>query len=224
VRLGKSIRSARSAFAAAFFDLFNFGVVGVTANGDLVKANEVGGSILESSDALPVDAEEILARALTDDPPPPSAASPNAIPFSSVTDCGEKLSAFLAARPDSALAAESDLTAILMVRDPSRIRSTTAAWLKRECRLTHREAELTLTLMRTRTLKRAAAALGISWETARRHLKSVFEKTDTHSQVELMQLLVRHPATLIDVGETGAGAALAATPRSESRAPLALAS
>ncbi|MCC6984761.1 MAG: helix-turn-helix transcriptional regulator [Bauldia sp.] len=228
VRLGKSIRSARSAFAATFFDLFNFGVVGVTASGDLVEANQIGGSILASSDALSGHAEEILMRALNDDRPLETATAQPApaIPFSSVKDCGEPLSAFLAARPDSALGAESELAAILMVRDPSRIRSTIAAWLRRECRLTHREAELTLTLMRMRTLKRAAAEMGISWETSRRHLKSVFEKTGTHSQVELMQLLVRHPATLVDVG----GAAFEGTPLSanaratERRAPLSLAS
>jgi DNA-binding CsgD family transcriptional regulator len=38
----------------------------------------------------------------------------------------------------------------------------------------------------------AAAALGISESTVRTHLKALFEKTETHRQVELVKLLAAH--------------------------------
>ena len=61
-------------------------------------------------------------------------------------------------------------------------------------RLTAGEARFVRMLVHRRSLQKASEALSISPETARRHLKSVFEKTGTHSQSELAQLLVRQPS------------------------------
>lgn len=55
--------------------------------------------------------------------------------------------------------------------------------------LTPAEARLCCALGSKRGLREAAVALGISYETARTHLRTVFEKTETHSQADLLRLL-----------------------------------
>jgi DNA-binding CsgD family transcriptional regulator len=57
--------------------------------------------------------------------------------------------------------------------------------------LTPAEARLTAAIAGGSTLIEAAKALSISWETARTQLKTVFLKTDTHRQSELVALLSR---------------------------------
>jgi DNA-binding CsgD family transcriptional regulator len=63
--------------------------------------------------------------------------------------------------------------------------------------LTAAESRLALRLLTGESLKSAAAALGITYESARSQLKAIFQKTGTHRQGELIALLGRtvgHPA------------------------------
>jgi DNA-binding CsgD family transcriptional regulator len=57
--------------------------------------------------------------------------------------------------------------------------------------LTPAESRLAAALANGGTLTQAASNLNISWETARTHLKTVFSKTNTHRQSELVALLSR---------------------------------
>lgn len=57
--------------------------------------------------------------------------------------------------------------------------------------LTVAEARLALRIAMGQTLQAAATALDIAKETARNQLKSIFEKTGTHRQAELVALLSR---------------------------------
>jgi DNA-binding CsgD family transcriptional regulator len=57
--------------------------------------------------------------------------------------------------------------------------------------LTASEILLTLRLFAGDTLREAAQALGISYETARTKLKFIFQKTKTRRQTELILLLAR---------------------------------
>lgn len=86
--------------------------------------------------------------------------------------------------------------AVLVLGDPEQSNSPEADVLVAHYGLTRSEARLAVMLVETRTLKAAAARLGIAAETARHHIKSVFHKTRTHSQAELVRLLVRHPTAL----------------------------
>ncbi|HXE23293.1 MAG TPA: helix-turn-helix transcriptional regulator [Roseiarcus sp.] len=58
-------------------------------------------------------------------------------------------------------------------------------------RLTPAEARLAARLLGEESLETAAARLGVSVETARNQLKSVYEKTETHRQAQLVALLAR---------------------------------
>jgi DNA-binding CsgD family transcriptional regulator len=64
-----------------------------------------------------------------------------------------------------------------------------AAILAKTFQLTAREAKLASVMARGAPLQIAARELEIPWETARKQLKSVFAKTYTHSQSELVALL-----------------------------------
>lgn len=83
---------------------------------------------------------------------------------------------------------------LVVLMDPDWVICPPETTLMQLFRLTNGEARFVRMLVHRRSLQKASEALAISTETARRHLKSVFEKTGTHSQTELIHLLVRQPA------------------------------
>jgi DNA-binding CsgD family transcriptional regulator len=65
-------------------------------------------------------------------------------------------------------------------------RDTQADSLENRFDLTPAEARLVIHLVAGASLRSSATALGIKYETARSSLKSVFQKTKTHRQTELV--------------------------------------
>ena len=65
------------------------------------------------------------------------------------------------------------------------------ALLKNRFGLTPAEARVVLRLVAGDSLRSAAKALGIKYETVRTHLKSVFQKTGTRRQAELVIVVIR---------------------------------
>jgi len=90
-----------------------------------------------------------------------------------------------------ALAFFHPANAIVMLADASRVSLPTEAQLRRAFGLSDGEARLAERLAAGETLEAAAGLCGISYETARKRLKVVFEKTDTCRQSELVALLTR---------------------------------
>jgi DNA-binding CsgD family transcriptional regulator len=84
--------------------------------------------------------------------------------------------------------------ACVFIDDPERERETPRDLLKQLYGLTGREAELAALLMEGADLQEAGRRLGVGMNTARTHLRIVFEKTDTHRQAELVRLMLRGPA------------------------------
>ena len=64
------------------------------------------------------------------------------------------------------------------------------AFLKERFGLTPAEARLVLRIVAGDSLRSSAAALGIGYETARTTLKSVFHKTGTRRQAELVIVVI----------------------------------
>ena len=58
-------------------------------------------------------------------------------------------------------------------------------FIQKEFALTGRELEVLSQLVMGRSLTSLARHLGISHETARSHMKSIFSKMDVHSQAQL---------------------------------------
>jgi DNA-binding CsgD family transcriptional regulator len=66
-----------------------------------------------------------------------------------------------------------------------------SAFLNDRFDLTPAEAHLVACLMTGKSLRSCAKALGIKYETARTCLKSVFQKTKTRRQAELVMVVIR---------------------------------
>jgi len=67
----------------------------------------------------------------------------------------------------------------------------TVAFLRNRFDLTPAEARLVVHLVTGTSLKSSARALGVGYETVRRQVKSVFHKTGTHRQSELVLTVLR---------------------------------
>ncbi len=90
-----------------------------------------------------------------------------------------------------ALALFHPASAIVMLDDASRVSLPTEAQLRHAFGLSDGEARLANRLAAGQTLEVVAGLCGISYETARKRLKIVFEKTDTRRQSELVALITR---------------------------------
>lgn len=80
--------------------------------------------------------------------------------------------------------------AIVFVTDPDRPNRLDSSLLQRLYAVTPAEARLAAQLIAGETLATAAAHCGIGEPTARTQLRSLFEKTGTHRQADLMRLMV----------------------------------
>jgi DNA-binding CsgD family transcriptional regulator len=86
---------------------------------------------------------------------------------------------------------EQDVHTLVTLNALEPIPGPSAAILAKTFQLTTREAKLARVMASGVPLQIAARELEISWETARTQLKSVFAKTYTHRQSELVALLLR---------------------------------
>ena len=68
---------------------------------------------------------------------------------------------------------------------------TQADCLKNRFDLTPAQARLVVHLTAGHSLRSSANALGVTYETVRRHIKEVFQKTGTHRQAELVLTVFR---------------------------------
>jgi len=86
--------------------------------------------------------------------------------------------------------------ALIFITDPEQRMEPVEKVLQRLYDLTPAEARLTAVLVQGKSLVEAAAELNVSQNTAKTHLKHIFEKTGVHRQSELVQLLLNGPAVL----------------------------
>lgn len=83
------------------------------------------------------------------------------------------------------------IAVLLLLRETEGDAAPRTELLRQRFQLTPAELRLALALAEGVGLRAAAETLGIRMSTARAHLKSVFLKTDTHRQAELVALLAR---------------------------------
>jgi DNA-binding CsgD family transcriptional regulator len=77
----------------------------------------------------------------------------------------------------------------VLITDPEEGPEPPAALLRRLYRLTKAENDIALRMMRGADPKQISDELSVSVTTVRTHLKRIFDKTDTHRQAQLVQLL-----------------------------------
>jgi DNA-binding CsgD family transcriptional regulator/PAS domain-containing protein len=78
---------------------------------------------------------------------------------------------------------------VLLVTDPEQQPATSAHVLRQLYGLTAREGQLVAQLTKGQTVEEAADALSMRYETARSHLRHIFDKTGARRQTELLLLL-----------------------------------
>ena len=83
-----------------------------------------------------------------------------------------------------------DPIAVLFLSDPQRPQEAPAELLQRLYGLTPAEARVLEALVAGHNLKGAAAGLGIAYETVRSHMKSIFDKTNTRRQIDVVKLVL----------------------------------
>lgn len=98
----------------------------------------------------------------------------------------------LISRLDGAAAAARPILAVI-VYEAQIVRSMPTVVLTELYGLTRAEAALVAELYAGRTLAAASAAIGIKTNTARTHLKRIFDKCAVRSQAELLQMLALGP-------------------------------
>jgi DNA-binding CsgD family transcriptional regulator len=83
--------------------------------------------------------------------------------------------------------------AVIYVTDPDRPQETHSELLQRLFGLTPTEAKLTAQLVLGHSLDEASEILGVAKSTSRTHLLSIFSKTSTNRQADLIKAVVTSP-------------------------------
>ena len=83
-----------------------------------------------------------------------------------------------------------EAAALLLMCDPGRGPATSCALVSSIFRLTNRQAQLAVLLTRGHTLNEAAAAMSVTRNTARTHLRQIFVRLNLRKQADLVRLLL----------------------------------
>ncbi len=179
------------------------GVVLLDASGRVVFVNRAAQRMAAAADGFSIvnamlqasrNADDVVLRRLVGDAlgdglgaggtlalPRPSGKRPFAIV---ATPLSSDENAFAPLRP----------AALVFITDPEAAPTPPRELLRRLFGLTARESELTAALATGERLDEVADRLGLARATARTHLSRILEKTDTHSQAQLVALVVRTAA------------------------------
>ena len=195
---------ARAADATFALDYVSDGIFLVSATGKLLFANAAGEKILRARDGLSVSRGELHASTPAQTSRLRQAIT-NAIHASRrVVLPGQPIEVFhrpSGLRPLSLLVAplpthrfrlgQEPACAAMFVTDHDRRPVTSMEAIRLVLCLTTAEARLVQCLVNGHSVKEAAALLSIGVETARKRLKVIFQKTDTHRQSDLVRLALR---------------------------------
>lgn len=83
--------------------------------------------------------------------------------------------------------------AVAFISDPERSRPAPRDLLVQLFGLTPKEADMTSKLSEAKSVEQAAEEMGITYQTARTHLRRIFSKTGVSRQTELVLMLARLP-------------------------------
>jgi DNA-binding CsgD family transcriptional regulator len=188
--------------ATAALDRLHLGVVLVDGEGRVVAKNRSAGEILAERDGVELRGAALHVsdasaarrlRALLSNADGPLRGGALAIPRKPPKPPLNLLIAPLAGRSGQE---EGSLVKAVFISSRDRGQETGEEHLRRLYDLTPSEAGLASLLVQGLSLKEAAAELNVTENTARTHLKRIFDKTDTHRQGELVGLLLSGPGQI----------------------------
>jgi DNA-binding CsgD family transcriptional regulator len=182
-------------------DRLNTALVLVEASGKVLFANRNARTILHCRDGLVFDRGELIAHYATD-----GAALRAALVNATKTGTGKGARAVLISRANKrplqivavpcrpeTLGTHEKAATVVFITDPDQRVPACPETLRVLFSFTRAEIKLAMVLLDGRSLSEAAALNGVGRETVRSQLKSIFLKTNTRRQSELIGLLARLP-------------------------------
>lgn len=189
---------------------WSVGVILVNEHGDILLMNQSAEAIVNQKDGLSVDAHGLRAAR-----PQETVALRNLIHGATRTSFGHGLSqpggAMVLPRPslnrplnvlvtpvcaNGSLFPETGAAAAIFVSDPEAEEQTSEELLRQFYGLSRAEACVAALLVQGKTVKEICEGLSISLNTAKTHVKAIFEKTGTKRQVGLVKLALHNPIFL----------------------------
>ncbi len=194
---------------AAVLDQFSFGVLLIDANHQVIKSNFAADKMLAQADVplalveqhldasdpvVALSFRQMIARALRVDDQEQSDSSGAEVMAVPRADGAAALQLWISplSQNNHAMGFESgpgsDAVIVVMV-DPDADTPVATTLLRSLFGLTAAESKLAAALVNGMSIENYAKATNVSYNTARSHLKSIFVKTRTHRQVDLVILL-----------------------------------
>jgi DNA-binding CsgD family transcriptional regulator/PAS domain-containing protein len=180
-------------------DCVRHGVLLVSAGGQALFANRVAQDILRRRDGLMLSRGELRAatptetnilRAALFSTIQSKGADPGKGTILLSKENGRPLTVVIAPFPAKPSGIASDAAAVIFITDPDRTPVPGAESIALLLDLTPAEATLVHHLASGYSLHEAAQRLGIQRESARKRLKVIFHKTNTHRQADLIRLVL----------------------------------
>jgi DNA-binding CsgD family transcriptional regulator/PAS domain-containing protein len=198
VMLAKALGDAAATATLEAFEVSNTAVLLLNRQGEVIRANRsaerllctelrISAKRLRSMDSTVTAELDRSLQELVWSEQRASLMQPIAMPRSD----DSPILAYPLKLPGMSASPLGDAQAAIVLVDPSVRRHAPLANLQSAFRLTTAEARLACGLASGDSLEASCEALGIAKETGRNHLKSIFSKTGTHRQSELVLMMAR---------------------------------
>jgi DNA-binding CsgD family transcriptional regulator len=191
--------------SANAFDFLPFGMIFLDARGEVVEMNRAAHRILDAADGLRLERRRLSAARRNE-----SAAlhaliarcvgeslSGTATMIVTRDRADSPLEVMVSAITDHNVALSRLAAAIVFLNEPSRVTTPDAAFLRETLKLSPCEIRILNQLLAGDTIDEAARELGVTPNTARTHLKSIFLKTGVRRQVDLIRRIASSLASLV---------------------------
>jgi DNA-binding CsgD family transcriptional regulator len=192
-----------SGLGRIILDKLDRGVVLLDARGRVLDANSLAVRVLEAGDGMALRSGRLafadaaldlrLSRMIAQCGG--GAAGGNAAIAARVSRSGGA-SYRVVVTPVPRDADECDVAFVALIYAPDELREISAAVLRELYGLTPAQAQVARSLFSGRSVEESAAALNLSLNTVRTHLKQIFTRCEVQSQAELLHLLAQGPQHL----------------------------
>jgi DNA-binding CsgD family transcriptional regulator len=187
-------------FALDHVGTLPLGFVALDENGTVLKVNEKARTLLQANGAISIKQGRLAFGKSSDralfDSHFRTACTESAQCSMPVTRDHGPTYCLLIAGASQFKGDDPALAVVVLISDPAPRLSPSTGRLRRFFGFTPAEARLAVLLVRGATLTEAAVMMRTTVHTTRAHLKSIFRKTSTNRQGELIYILLSSPASM----------------------------
>lgn len=187
-----------------------YGAVFLNSKGKILYCNESADALLREGDAITArggrltaveqgDAQDLagMLDRVASDPTEEAGIGPDSLAIRRPNQAGTLVLNAVRLPADQRAFATACPSVFVLIVDTSSMRTSDGERFRRSYALTEGEARLAQALVSGNSVKQAADAMGITYETARWYLKILFQKTETNRQGELVARLLGDAAVRI---------------------------